>query len=67
MKAENDNALKAMITDDKLIIELPVNKPPKPSSTGKTLVVASTHGTKRTTVEIDGKPLYIAANAFVFK
>ena len=49
----------AYITDDKLIIELPVNEPLIPSKSGKTLVVASSYGNRRTNAEVDGKQIYI--------
>ena len=57
-------ALKAEIRDNKLFIEIDVEKP-TPSSSGKTLVVASTHGNIVTTAEVDGKPLTIGLNAYI--
>ena len=38
---------------------------PTPSASGKTLVVATTHGNVPTQVEIDGKPIIIGANAYI--
>jgi hypothetical protein len=52
------------IEDENLVIELPLEKP-WPSSTGKTLLVASTHGVQRTTTRLKGKAISIVANAFV--
>jgi hypothetical protein len=46
------------------VITLPLEKP-TPSASGKTLVVASTHGNQRTTVEIDGKPVTVGVNAYI--
>jgi YD repeat-containing protein len=40
--------VKATIEGDELVIRLPLNKSPVPSSSGKTLVVASTHGNRTT-------------------
>ncbi len=57
-------ALKAEIRDNKLLIEIDLEKP-TPSSSGKTLVVASTHGNIVTTAEVDGKPLTIGLNAYI--
>lgn len=51
---------------NKLIIEIDLEKP-TPSSSGKTLVVASTHGNTVTNVEIDGKPITIGINAYISK
>lgn len=59
----------AMIVEkkgNKLIIEIDLEKP-TPSSSGKTLVVASTHGNTVTTVEVDGKPVTIGLNAYISK
>jgi hypothetical protein len=36
-----------------------------PSSTGKTLVVASSHGNQPTTATIDGKPVIVGVNAYI--
>jgi hypothetical protein len=57
-------ALKVEIKDNKLYIEIDLEKP-TPSSSGKTLVVASTHGNTVTSAEVDGKPLTIGLNAYI--
>jgi len=44
---------------DMLVIRIPISAP-TPSSSGKTLVVASTRGNQKTGVQIDGKDLYSA-------
>ena len=54
----------AEIKDGILIISLPMQTP-APSSTGKTLVVASTHGNQKTALEVNGKPVKIGVNAFI--
>ena len=38
---------------------------PTPSASGKTLVVATTHGNQPTDVKIDGKPLVVGVNAYI--
>lgn len=48
-----------------LVIRIPVNSNPPPSSSGKTLTVASTHGFQTTPVTIDGKPVKVSLNASV--
>ena len=50
---------------DTLVIRIPV-KAPTPSSSGKTLVVASTRGNQKTAIQIDGKDLYLGVNAYVY-
>jgi hypothetical protein len=57
-------ALKVEIKNNKLFIEIDLEEP-TPSSSGKTLVVASTHGNTVTTAEVDGKPITIGLNAYI--
>jgi hypothetical protein len=57
--------LKATIKNGVLTVEIPVNPNPTPSATGKTLVVASSHGNQVTTATVDGKPVTIGLNAYI--
>ena len=50
---------------DTLVIRLPINAP-TPSASGKTLVVASTRGNQKTSLQIDGRDLYLGVNAYVY-
>lgn len=59
-------AMTVEIRDGKLCIEIDLEKP-SPSSSGKTLVVASTRGNAVTDIRIDGKPLTIGLNAYIPK
>ncbi len=59
-------AMKVELKDNKLFIEIDMEKPTK-SSSGKTLVVASTHGNIVTNVEVEGKPVTIGLNAYIKK
>jgi hypothetical protein len=47
-----------------LVLEL---QEPTPSSSGKTLVVASTHGNQPTSVRVNGQPLIVGVNAYIRK
>jgi len=47
--------MKATIKDGKLHVEIALFDPPVRSASGKTLVVASTRGNKRTEVTVEGK------------
>ena len=38
---------------------------PKPSASGKTLVVATTHGNQPTDVTVNGKPVIVGVNAYI--
>ena len=57
-------AMKVEIRDNKLFIEIDLETP-KPSASGKTLVVASTRGNAVTTAKIDDKPVIIGLNAYI--
>ena len=50
--------------DNVLVIRIPMQKP-APSSSGKTLVVATTHGNQATTVEVNEKPVIVGVNAYI--
>ncbi len=56
--------MKVSIENGELVIREPLATP-KPSASGKTLVVASSHGNKVSEVEIDGKPVTIGFNAYI--
>jgi len=49
-----------------LIIRLPLQEPVRSKSSGKTLVIASTHGVVITEARYRGKPIVVVANAFVY-
>ena len=57
----------AKIVGNKLVIEIPLNAAPVLSSTGKTLVVASTHGNKVTEAQVNGKHVVVGLNAYIPK
>jgi hypothetical protein len=54
------------INGNKLCIEIDLEAP-TPSSSGKTLVVASSRGNTVTSTEVDGKPSTIGLNAYIRK
>ena len=59
--------MKVIRKGTKLIIAIDLQTP-TPSSSGKTLVVATTHGNQSVpSLEIDGKPLTIGVNAYIRK
>lgn len=58
-------SLTATVEDGYLVIRVPLNPTPTRSSTGKTLVVASSRGNKQTELEIDGKPVIVGVNAYI--
>jgi hypothetical protein len=58
--------MKAEIKGNELIITIEMQKP-TPSASGKTLVVASSHGNQTTTAVINGKPVVVGLNAYIKK
>jgi hypothetical protein len=56
--------MQVTIKDGNLIIAVPLQAPRR-SASGKTLVVASTHGNKTTEVQVQGKPVTIGLNAYI--
>ena len=58
--------MKVTIENNELVIRLPLQAP-RPSASGKTLVVATTGGNKQTSAEVNGKPVTIGVNAYISK
>ena len=56
--------MKVSIENGELVIRVPLQEP-TPSSTGKTLVVASSHGNKTTEAMVRGKPVIVGLNAYI--
>ncbi len=56
--------MKTTIKNNVLHIEIPLHAP-RPSSSGKTLTVASSNGNKETEARIDGKPVVVVINAYI--
>jgi hypothetical protein len=54
------------IEEKTLIIRLPLQKPVRSKSSGKTLVIASIHGAIRTDVSYHGRRIVVVANAFIY-
>ena len=57
--------MKATIDKGMLIVQIPIDKEPRLSTSGKSLVVASTRGNQVTPLEVDGQALIISVNAYV--
>ncbi|WP_276969217.1 hypothetical protein [Ferrimicrobium acidiphilum] len=56
--------MEVTIKGNKLLIEIELQEP-TPSSSGKTLVVATTHGNTVTNAMINDKPVIIGLNAYI--
>ena len=57
--------MKVSIENGELVIRLPLNRPPVSSASGKTLVVASTHGNQKTDAVLNGQPIIVGVNAYI--
>ena len=58
--------MNATIKNGKLVIELAADEnPTQPSKSGKTLLVATTHGNLTTTCVVKGRPLVVSVNAYI--
>ena len=54
------------IKGNELVITIEMQTP-TPSASGKTLVIASSHGNQTTTAMVDGKPIIVGLNAYIRK
>ena len=58
-------AFSAQIVGDELVLRIPMNAKAERSASGKTLVVASTHGNKETDCVVNGKKVTVGVNAYI--
>ncbi|CAB4158429.1 hypothetical protein UFOVP736_78 [uncultured Caudovirales phage] len=56
--------MQATIVGTNLVITIPMTAP-RPSSSGKTLVVATSGGNQSTSAEVDGKRIIVGLNAYI--
>jgi hypothetical protein len=56
--------MNATIKGKDLVITIPLVAP-RPSKSGKTLVVATTGGNKETTAKVNGQPVVVGVNAYI--
>lgn len=60
------NEMKAEIKDGHLIVTIPLLKPPRKSSTGTTLLVATSGGNKELACKVNGQNVRVGLNAFIY-
>jgi hypothetical protein len=58
--------MRLKLEDGKLLIMLPQISPPHRSRSGKSYLVATSGGVKRTRLLVEGLPVYVTATAFVY-
>jgi len=59
--------LTARIEGNELVIRVPLNPTPVLSASGKTLVVASSHGNQKTEATVNGQAVIVGVNAYIFR
>jgi hypothetical protein len=57
--------MKVTIEGGELVIRLPLQRPPAPSGSGKTLVSATSRGNQRTEAVLDGQHVVVGVNAYI--
>jgi hypothetical protein len=62
---KGEKHVKATIENGELVIRLPLNKTPALSTTGKSLVVATSHGNQKTDAVVNGQPVIVGVNAYI--
>lgn len=63
-ESEMSTAMSAKVEGNELVIRLPLNSPATKSATGKTMVVASSHGNQPTEAVVDGQQVIVGVNAY---
>ena len=58
--------MEAEIIDSRLVISLPLEEP-RPSTSGKTLIVASSGGNVVTSATVNGQPVVVGVSAYIRK
>ena len=58
-------ATRAEIKGKVLVIEIDIEGEPTPSATGKTMIVASSHGNQATKATVNGQPVIVGVNAYL--
>lgn len=57
--------LEAKIEDGHLLLKIPLKKEPVKSTSGKSVVIASTHGNQKTECRLNGQVITVGVNAFI--
>lgn len=65
MAKKTQDPISVKISNGRLIIDAPVDENPSPSASGKTLVIASSHGNMTTDQKFDGQAVVVGFNAYI--
>ncbi len=58
--------LTAAIEEGYLVIRVPMNPTPVRSSTGKSRIIANSHGNKEVEVQVQGQSVFVGVNAYIY-
>lgn len=61
---EMSTTVSAKIEENELVIRLPLNTPPCKSASGKTMIVASSHGNQPTECKVGEETIIVGVNAY---
>jgi hypothetical protein len=59
--------MKARFEKKRFVISLPLIDVPRLSRSGKSFLVATSRGARKTNCKIEGNPIYVSASAFIRK
>ena len=59
--------MQVTIEGKQLVIRIPLENPPRPSKSGKTLIVATSSGNVTTSCIVDNKPVTVGLNCYISK
>ena len=59
--------MQVTIEGKELVIRIPVESPPRPSKSGKSLIVATSGGNQTTSCTVEGKQVVVGLNCYITK
>ena len=57
--------MQVTIEGKELVIRIPLENPPRPSKSGKTMIVATSSGNVTTSATVDGKQVVVGLNCYI--
>lgn len=57
--------MQVTIENKELVIRIPVENPPRPSKSGKSLIVATSSGNVTTSCTVEGRPVVVGLNCYI--
>lgn len=57
--------MQVTIENNELVIRIPIEEPPRPSKSGKSLIVASSGGNVTTSCTVEGRQVVVGLNCYI--